>query len=352
METIDIKTVKAFIYRVTNLQNNKVYIGQTLSHIYNSKDKKWYPTGVNYRWAIHITHCRHSTGLLCKDLANLGPDMFKLETVDICEISEVNNKEKEHIILNNSIAPNGYNSCFGTSEINPTKQKILTELSNLEPSIPKPVKSILPKYSGQITLTRGVDKIAYLQQKIIQEVDIRPIKRNNEISIIRVLVATTDRSERYRISFYKKPLKTVAMVEVMDMMKELNISPEKQKIDPELEDWLNDKEIIQFPQLYNLYKEDNVTCIIISPHKQRGYDYIRIIVHRQGDKRKEMNRHVLGTKTECPKLTYQRVMDLVTRLNKLKNIYIIDKCSQIYDNESMSETGGSSGDAEGNCVTA
>lgn len=357
METIDITIVKGIIYKVTNLKNNKVYVGQTLTHIY--RNNLWYPTGATYRWASHIrgatSHFNKTKNVFYMDLLYLGPDAFKMEVVDICEVAEVNEHEKDFIKLYDSMVPNGYNRNFGTSEVNTTKQKVLTELGNLVPPPLKPSSVSTPKYSGQITLKKGLDKITYFKTKIIQEVDIRPIKRNGEFDIIRVLIATTDIKERYRFQFGKKPLKTVAMVEVLDMIRELEIPSEKQKLDPELQDWLEDKdEIVHFPHLYKMYKDSNITRITISPHHQCSSDYIRIIIHRLGDnKQKDMKRHVLGAKSECPLITYQRVMGLVTRLKEGKNIYIINNCSQLYDNGStMSATGGCSDNTEANSATA
>lgn len=353
METIDITTVKGVIYKVTNLKNNKVYVGQTLTHMY--RNNLWYPTGATYRWACHISNARIQSSPIYIDLCVMGPDVFKMEVVDICEVMYVNERERDFIKLYDSMIPNGYNCNFGTSDVNTTKQKVLTELGELVPSSPKPPNLSTPKYTGQVTIKKGLDKITYLKTKNIQEVDIRPIRRNGEFNIIRVLVATTDSNKRYRFQFGKKPLKTVAMVEVLDMIRELEIPSEKQKLDPELQDFLEDKDdVVHFPHLYKMYKDSNITRITISPHKQNDSEYIRIIVHRKGDnKQKDMKRHVLGTKTECPSATYKRVMGLVTRLVEGKNIYIINNCSQLYDNgPTMSATGGCSGDSEVNSDTA
>jgi hypothetical protein len=154
-------------------------------------------------------------------------------------------------------------------------------------------------------------------------------------------------TKRYRFQFGKKPLKTVAMKEVLDMMSQLEISSEKIKIDPVLQDWLDGKiDIVYFPQILKLYENNNINRITISPHYQNKFDYIRIIVHRVGDnKQKEMRRHILGSKKECPCNTYKRIMGLVSQLQKQNNdsIYIINNCSKLYiDNEHQCQQQGAS----------
>ena len=335
METIDINTVKGIVYKVTNKTNNKVYIGQTLTHMY--RNDKWYPTGATYRWACHITsvasNLKRSKTSFHTDLLILGPDEFEMKVIERCEVKVLNNREQHYIVLNDSMTPNGYNCTFGTSEINVTKEKVLSERGELIPTI-KLDKPLLKKYNGQITLNKGVDKITFLRTKDIESIDICPIKRDGEYDSIRVLVGIADVEKRYRFQFGKKPLQTVAFPEVMLMMADLEVPKELIKIHSSLRAWLDDEdeEFKHFPEVCKLYEGYEITRITISPHHQNGSDYIRVIVHRVGDdKQKEMKRHVLGKKAECTKITYKRVMGLVSQLQEMNNqsIYIIDKCSQV-----------------------
>ena len=334
MKRININIVKGIIYKIINKTNNKTYIGQTLTHQY--RRNKWYPTGALYRWACHITGTRR-TSPLSQDLLLLGPDWFQMDVIEKCEVKDLNDREKFYIKEYTSMIPTGYNAIFGTSDINTTKAKVLFEKNELIPL--QPINKLcLKKYSGQLTLKKGLDKITFLKTTEIEEIDIRPLKRHGIIDTIRVLVAIVGMTQRYRFQFGKKPLKTVAMKGVLNMIQELEIPPEKVKINPELQNWLDDKKnVIHFPHVFKLYENIEIIRITISPHFQNNSDYIRIIVHRVGDnKQKDMKRHILGTKSECSSLTYKRVIGLVSQLQKQNNnsIYVIDKCSQSYiDNQ-------------------
>ena len=83
------------IYKITNLINNKIYIGQTTRSL-------------EERWRLHkrSKSCRAIYSAILK----YGINNFKIETVCEClTIEELNIKESEYIQLYKSISPNGYN---------------------------------------------------------------------------------------------------------------------------------------------------------------------------------------------------------------------------------------------------
>ena len=84
------------IYRITNTQNGKVYIGQTTHTLRD-------------RWRLHCA--RNSTcSLLKQAIQEYGKDAFIMEQVDTAESrDELNQKEMAWIERENSIHPNGYN---------------------------------------------------------------------------------------------------------------------------------------------------------------------------------------------------------------------------------------------------
>lgn len=86
------------IYKITNLSNNKVYIGQTRR-------------SVEDRWRDHctLTKSKHKS-LIRLAIAKYGQDSFKIEVIDQCKsIDELNIKEQVRIKEFNSLSPNGYN---------------------------------------------------------------------------------------------------------------------------------------------------------------------------------------------------------------------------------------------------
>lgn len=92
-----------YIYRVTNLINGKIYIGQTIQSV---KDR-WYrhcgKSGISQ--AELNTHFKRA-------ILKYGKENFRVETVEICDSSELNEKEKYYIKYYNSYNE-GYNSTLG-----------------------------------------------------------------------------------------------------------------------------------------------------------------------------------------------------------------------------------------------
>jgi hypothetical protein len=101
------------IYKIKNKINNKVYVGQTVSHRKN--DQNYYPNGMECRFKQHIKEAypKTITKYHCNSLNNAirkyGVENFDLELICNCKVEESDKIETEEIIKNNSIVPNGYN---------------------------------------------------------------------------------------------------------------------------------------------------------------------------------------------------------------------------------------------------
>lgn len=85
----------AFIYKITNLINNKVYIGMTTRM-------------VETRWKEHL----RGTQLIDNAIAEYGQDNFQIETIEECSEEEIDNREIYWINYYNSFT-NGYNRTMG-----------------------------------------------------------------------------------------------------------------------------------------------------------------------------------------------------------------------------------------------
>jgi group I intron endonuclease len=87
-----------FIYKITNIVNGKVYIGQTI-----------YP--VRERIARHVYSGRtgRAKNAISLAIAKYGRDAFKYETLAILPEDELDAAEIAYIAEYASIAPNGYN---------------------------------------------------------------------------------------------------------------------------------------------------------------------------------------------------------------------------------------------------
>lgn len=86
------------IYKMTNMVNGKVYIGQTVRSVEERM----------------LEHYRHDTILVDKAIQKYGKDNFSVEVIDTAAtIDELNAKEQYWIEQYDSITPNGYNQCAG-----------------------------------------------------------------------------------------------------------------------------------------------------------------------------------------------------------------------------------------------
>lgn len=94
-----------YIYKITNIQNNKIYIGKTTTciqerfskHIYESNT----PNTKGYSFILH------------KAFRKYGLDNFNIEQVEEVDNKFLNEREVYWINFYNSIIPNGYNMTFG-----------------------------------------------------------------------------------------------------------------------------------------------------------------------------------------------------------------------------------------------
>ena len=83
------------IYRITNLINGKVYVGQ-------SRD-------INKRWRDHKSSIKLSRCYLYNAIREYGIENFAFDIIEECDIEQLDNLERKHIVRFNSIRPCGYN---------------------------------------------------------------------------------------------------------------------------------------------------------------------------------------------------------------------------------------------------
>jgi group I intron endonuclease len=112
------------IYKITNTINDKIYIGQAVSHILNHK--KYRPYGMERRFACHVSEAFSNKKNQCQFLNNsikkYGADKFTLELLRVCTLEDADKMETEEILKNNSLFPNGYNLKTGGTQFNHTDE--------------------------------------------------------------------------------------------------------------------------------------------------------------------------------------------------------------------------------------
>jgi group I intron endonuclease len=105
------------IYRITNIHNGKIYIGQTVRSI-------------NSRWVRHKRDAikKNSSLAIHGAIRKYGIKNFKIEIVEECKsLKEMNDREIFHIKHLNSMYPNGYNLTpggYNTVHSQETRDKI------------------------------------------------------------------------------------------------------------------------------------------------------------------------------------------------------------------------------------
>jgi group I intron endonuclease len=103
------------IYKITNITNDKSYIGQTRSHRLNRG--KYRPFGYLGRFRDHISESK-SNKKNCSRYLNYafrkyGIHNFSCEIIDICQVEELDITEQKYISEHNTKYPNGYNLTSG-----------------------------------------------------------------------------------------------------------------------------------------------------------------------------------------------------------------------------------------------
>lgn len=93
--------MNGFIYIIKNTVNSKVYIGQTR-------------TSVDQRWKEHLRHAQYGDQVINRAMKKYGVDKFYIETLEICDISILDEREIYYIDLYDSADKSkGYNVSIG-----------------------------------------------------------------------------------------------------------------------------------------------------------------------------------------------------------------------------------------------
>ena len=105
------------IYKITNISNGKIYVGQAVSHILNHK--RYRPYGHDGRFRCHISEDfsqkKNQSHYLNNAIRKYGVHDFIVELIEYCEIADANDREIHYIKTFDSLFPNGYNLKNGGS---------------------------------------------------------------------------------------------------------------------------------------------------------------------------------------------------------------------------------------------
>lgn len=91
-----------YIYKITNIQNNKMYVGQT-----NNPER---------RWTEHkciAQHQYHYKSALYAAMRKYGNNAFRFDIIEECADADMSHREQYWIQELNTLTPNGYNMTPG-----------------------------------------------------------------------------------------------------------------------------------------------------------------------------------------------------------------------------------------------
>ena len=123
-----------YIYKITNLQNNKIYIGKTTTCIQERFSKHIYEA--------NTPNTKGYTFILHKAFRKYGINNFNIEQIEEIDNSLLNDREIYWINFYNSMIPNGYNMTFGGEGSTKINYKLVYELWDSGKSISQ-IASIL-----------------------------------------------------------------------------------------------------------------------------------------------------------------------------------------------------------------
>jgi len=234
----EIKDVKGIIYVIENLLNNKKYIGQTMSHTYNEKEKKWEKYGINERLSKHLSRASQNSDYpLYKDINEFSFKNFKIYEEIVLNSEKIINLddiELDCIKKYNSLIPNGYNLTTNTTQLNKNKKKILDYYKqNVSRSDEYKERNNRKKH---ITVKIS-ERESFFKDKTILSIKLNPIKEGSQYKFIRLIIETKEVNDYYRIQFSSNDfVKTIQTA--IDYSKSLSSNLD---IHPNLLDILNNK---------------------------------------------------------------------------------------------------------------
>jgi group I intron endonuclease len=139
-------SVYGVVYKITNIVNGKIYIGQTTQNL-------------KVRLSQHLSPSSKYCILLHKAIKKYGRNSFKIEEIAKCYcLSELNDLEGFYIKQENSLSPNGYNLLIGgNNKRHHSSTKLKMSISRLGKHVKKlslPRKAYSQEHKHNISLSK------------------------------------------------------------------------------------------------------------------------------------------------------------------------------------------------------
>ena len=239
-----IEFVKGFVYTIKNKINKKIYVGQTMSHMYHESDNTWRKSGIKDRWRRHVddSKSKKKPSQFYNDILEFGEENFEVEihaVVPINEIHTLNVVEFNAIQELDSLEPKGYNKDKWKNSVCFTKH-IFLKYFKLEDKIPSLNSNTTSRDRAQQKCVIQNNILTEFIDKEIEEVDVRLINGKGKPREVRIVVKLKDEKDKKRTNWIitKDPINILIMV--VDIARELK---EDVFIDPRIITIINEQDI-------------------------------------------------------------------------------------------------------------
>jgi len=319
-----LECIKGIVYTITNKKNKKVYVGQTMSHMYFQENDSWTKTGIKDRWRRHVSDAKSYTkqSKFYEDILEFGEENFEVEVYKIIPINEIHKLNvAEFVSINelDTIEPKGYNKDSWKNSMSFTKYIFLKHF-DLEDKIPSLNTNTTSRERCQQKCVVQHSILNQFKNKEIEEVDVRIINSKGIPNQARIVVKIKNEHDKYRTSWYisKDPINILKYI--IEIAKELK---EDAFIDPRIKTIIETGNINSETYKYQKrldeaikYEYEKISGIKTYYSSKDFYAYLLILSRK---KEKDI-RYSFGGKTVNVKDAFNDAKEFINRLTQVKNI--------------------------------
>lgn len=303
---IPITDVYGIIYGIKCEATNKVYVGQTLSHIYNFYRERWCRYGLKGRWKAHTKLSVEKKNQLGKDISKYGEDNFEIFQIDTCpgdKINELDQMETKAIESYDSMSPKGYNTRLHDNCMSRGKKELFDHYGLQEITYYKK-KSSGRNANNLKTLSLG-EKLDYLKKLSIINVKVNFVWANGQARVY----VRAEEHDTVRINITREN-EIDSINEAIEFAKELVSIP---ILSQEVKSILDGREIYKYQDKLDNFKDLPIRLVTGSIYSYQSKCVYNIAIYLTEGKRKSV---AFGGKTYTSQQAYDTAIEFINRLEK------------------------------------
>ena len=315
---------KGIVYTITNIKNNKVYVGQTLSHNYFESSDTWVRTGIKDRWRRHVTDAKNNKNesQFYKDILEYSEDSFDTDIYKIVSLDNIHNLniiEFNAINELNTLEPNGYNKDGWKNSVCFTKHLFLSHFK-LNDKIPSLNTNTESRDRCQQKCVVQHKVLTEFVGKDIEEVDVRITNIKSIPDQVRLIVKIKGENDKHRTTWKinKDPANIIKYV--INIAKELK---EDAFIDPKalaiVETNNIEVDVYKYQKRLDESVKYNFTKISGMVTYYSSKDFYSYLILMSKDKGKDI-RYSFGGKTIKVEDAYKQAVEFIDKLKQITTI--------------------------------